>query len=97
MILREKRGKILCRNVQNSQAELDKYMSAAPDMEARLLKRGTKMELWLTMLPSTVNGTELGYQEFLYALFLRYGVDPPDLPPHCDRYNSAFSICHALY
>ena len=30
------------------------------------------------------------------ALFLRYGIDPLDLPHYCDGCNTTFSICHAL-
>ena len=45
---------------------------------------------------STVNGTELGAQEWCEALFLRYGLDPPDLPTYCDSCNAKFTICHAL-
>ena len=41
--------------------------------------------VWLNVLPSTVNGIDMGDQELRYALFLRYGIDPPELPPHCDR------------
>ena len=46
--------------------------------------------------PSTVNGTELGVQEWHDALFLRYSLDPPDLTTYCDGCNSKFTICHAL-
>ena len=48
------------------------------------------------MQPSTVNGTELGDQEWYDALFLRYGLDPPDLPTYCDGCQAKFSISHAL-
>ena len=51
---------------------------------------------WLTVLPYTVNGTELGAQEWRYALLLRYGLDPPDLPSHCDGCNAKFTISHVL-
>ena len=49
----------------------------------------------MTVQPSTVNGTELREQEWSYALFLRYGLDPPDLPTYCDGCNAKFTICHA--
>ena len=39
---------------------------------------------------------ELGAQEWRDALFLRYVLDPPDLPHYCDGCKSTFSICHAL-
>ena len=48
------------------------------------------------MQPSTVNGTELGAREWRDAAFLRYGIEPPDLPKYCDGYNARSSICHAL-
>ena len=48
------------------------------------------------MQPSTVNGTELGAQDWQDAAFLRYGLDPPDLPKYFDGCNARFSICHVL-
>ena len=48
------------------------------------------------MLPSTVNGTELGAQEWRDVFFLRYGLDPPDLPLHCDGCDAKFTISYAL-
>ena len=42
------------------------------------------------------SGTELGAQEWRNSLFLSYGIDPPDLPSHCDGCGSALSIFHAL-
>ena len=47
------------------------------------------------MQPSTVNGTDLGSQEWRDALFLRYGLDPLDLPTHCDGCHVKFAISHA--
>ena len=37
-----------------------------------------------------------GAQEWYDALFLRYGLDPPDLPTHCDGCKARFTISHAL-
>ena len=45
---------------------------------------------------STVNGTELGVQEWRDFLFLRYVPEPPDLHKYCDGCNAKFTICHAL-
>ena len=67
-----------------------------PVLQARRLQRETKTGAWLTVQPSTVNGTELGAQEWCDALFLRYGLDPPDLPTHCDVCQDKFLISHAL-
>ena len=48
------------------------------------------------MLPSTVNGTELGAQECRDALFLSYGMDPPDVPKYCEGCEARFTISHAI-
>ena len=48
------------------------------------------------MQPSTVNGTDLGAQEWRDTLFLRYGLEPPDLLTYCDGCKSKFTIFHAL-
>ena len=37
-------------------------MASDPVLDARRLRYGTKMGDWLTALPSTVDGTELGDQ-----------------------------------
>ena len=60
------------------------------------MQRAAKTGAWLAVLPSTVNGTELRAQEWRDALFLRYGLEPPDLPKYCDRCKARFSISHAL-
>ena len=46
--------------------------------------------------PSTVNGTELGVQDWRESLFPYYGIEPPGLPSHCDGFGAAFTICQAL-
>ena len=45
---------------------------------------------------STVNGIDMGYQEWCDYLFLHYGIEHPDLPLDCDRYGALFLINHAL-
>ena len=50
----------------------------------------------MSVLPSTSNGTELGAQEWRDSLFLRYGINPPDLPKHCEGCGTAFDIYHTL-
>ena len=47
---------------------------------ARQLRWVTKTGAWMRVQLSTVNGMELGAQEWQYALFLRYGLELPDLP-----------------
>ena len=60
------------------------------------MRQATKTGAWLTVQPSTVNGTELGAQEWRDALFLQYSLEPPDLLKYYDGCNAKFKICHAL-
>jgi hypothetical protein len=62
----------------------------------RTIWRGKERGLWLTTLPSTVNGMELLAQEFLDQLLLRYARSPGDLPSHCDGCGQTFSVQHAM-
>ena len=71
-------------------------LEGAPVLHIRQLQRATNTGAWLTVHPSTVNGTEMGAQEWRDSLFLRYGLEPPDLPTHCDGCQSKFYISHAL-
>ena len=65
-------------------------------MHARCMRRAANTGAWITVLPSTVSGTELGGQKLRDALFLRHGLVPPDLPKYCDKCQARFSISHAL-
>ena len=77
-------------------ASLEATIAGAQEVVTHRLRRATKTGAWLTVQPSTVNGTELGAQEWRDVSFLRYGLEPPDLPKYCDGCNARFSICHAL-
>ena len=48
------------------------------------LQRATKTVVWPMVQQSMVNGTELFAQEWKYFFFLKYGIDPSDLPKICD-------------
>ena len=41
-------------------------------------------------------GYRQGAQEWRDTLFLRYGLEPPDFPTHCDGCEARFTISHAL-
>ena len=84
------------RGVQRAEALLTAALEGAPVQQARRMRRAEKTGAWITVLLSTVNGTELGAQEWRDALFLRYGMKPPDLPSHCDGCEAKISISHAL-
>ena len=63
-----------------AEESLAETLAGAPVQDAHRLRRVTKTGAWLTVKTSTVNGTELGAQEWQDSVFLRYGIDPPDLP-----------------
>ena len=60
------------------------------------MRQAAKTRAWLTVRPSTVNRTELGDQEWRDVLFLRYGLEPSDLPMYCYECEARFIISHAL-
>ena len=65
-------------------------------LHAHCMGRAENTGAWLTVLPSTVNRTEMGAQEWRDALFLCYGLEPPDLPKYCDGCHARFLISHAI-
>ena len=62
--------------VVRDEAALTETLEGAPDQVAGRLWQVTKTGVWLTVQQLTVNGTELGAQEWRDDLFLRYGLDP---------------------
>ena len=85
LLLRNGYDKIRRQDVYNAQAALEEAISTAPDMVALRFRRVTKKGDLLAVLSYTLNETDMRDQKFCDALFLRYGIDPPELPPHCDR------------
>ena len=87
-------GAVTCR--MDVQTALEEAMEESPALDACELRRGNNMEVWITVFPSTVNGMDLEYQGWFDSLFIRYGIEPPGLLPHCDGCNAKFSICRYL-
>ena len=44
----------------------------------------------------TINGMEMGAQDWRDTLSLKYVLEPQDLPKLCDGCNAEFSIFHVL-
>lgn len=60
------------------------------------LERATLASRFLSVFPSYSNDTHLSAQEFRDRLHYRYGMQPSDLPTHCDGCNKPFSVDHAM-
>ena len=84
------------RGKKQAEEALTTALEGPPVLQARCTQQEAKTGAWLTVLPYTVNWTELGDQEWRDALFLRYGLEPPDLPKYCDRCKARFLISHVL-
>ena len=82
--------------MEETQTSLGEALTAALKIDVRRLGWIQRTGAWLSLLSSTFNDTELGVQEWRDSLFVGYGIEPPDLPSHCDGCGAAFSICHAL-
>ena len=94
--LRESLTAVRGRGQIRAEEALTAALEGAPVLHARRLRRAAKTGAWLTVQPSTGNGTELGAQEWRDALFLRYGLETPDLPTYCDGFQAKLSISHAF-
>ena len=94
--LQEGRTAVRRRGHTRAEEALTAALEGDPVLHARRLRRAAKTGAWLTVLSSTVNGTELGAQEWRDALFLRCVLEPPDLPKYCDGCQAKLSISHAL-
>ena len=79
---KEVKAVLKLRNAAKFEARLDSLASELPCDSRRTILRGKSTGQWLSVPPSTVNGTELAKQEFRDALLLRYARSPPDLPSH---------------
>jgi hypothetical protein len=90
------KAEIRKQNVEESEASLTAILTSLPADKSRTIGRGRETGAWLSILPSTVNGTELSAQEFRDALSMRYGDAPSDLPASCDGCDARFTLQHAL-
>ena len=84
------------RGVLRAEAALTASLEGTPVQQAHCMQRAAKTGAWLAVLPSTVNGMELGGQEWRDAFFLQYGLEPPDLLSHCDGCDAKFTLRHIL-
>ncbi len=64
--------------------------------KSRTICRGKETGAWLSVLPSTVNGTALSAQEFQDAPSMRHAETPHNFPDKCDGCDAHFSLQHAL-
>ena len=94
--LQEGRAEVWRRGQQWAEEAMEATLEGSPVQFAHQLKWATKTGGWLTVQPCTLNGTDMEAQEWRVTLFLRYGLDPLDLPTHCDGCNVKFTISYAL-
>ena len=95
-VIREVKAELKLRNAAKNESCLKDLTSKMSHLNKRTILRGKETGQWLSVLPSTVNGTELSAQEFRDALLLRNARCPPDLPTECDGCQQTFSVRHAL-
>ena len=92
----EGRAAVQKRSVLLAEEALAETLVGSPFQGACRMQQAMKTGAWLTVQLYIVNGTELDAQEWRDALFLKCGLDPPELPHYCNGYNATFSICHNL-
>ena len=95
-VISEVKTELKLRNRNKYENEMTLLTSKLPCDDRRTILRGQETGQWLSVLPSTVNGTELSAVEFRDALNLRYARTPGGLQSSCDGCNQQFSVRHAL-
>lgn len=95
-VMREVRSEVKTRNKAKNDKALNWIVSKLPCDDRRTIERGKQTGQWLSVLPSSVNGTELSAQEFRDSVMLRYARTPIDLPSLCDGCGETFSVRHGL-
>lgn len=70
--------------------------STMPKEKLRAAKREMETGAWLTVLPQSINGTDLSCVEFRDHLALRYGMTPVQLPKTCDGCGGKMDVNHIL-
>lgn len=64
--------------------------------EKRRLERNRVSGIWLSVLPSRLNGNDLSAEEFRDNLRLRYNLKHVDMPANCDGCGKTMTVEHAL-
>jgi hypothetical protein len=95
-VAKEVKGELRERKDEKETQELSGIVTKLSCDNRRTILRGKSTGQWLSVLPSTVNGTELSAQEFRDSLHLRYARSPADLQEHCDGCSSKFTVRHAF-
>ena len=95
-LMGEGREEIRWQHAETAETALGEAHIATSKPDVWRLGRIQRTGVWMPVLPSNINGIEFGAQELRDFLFLRYGIEPPDLLYNCDGCGAVFSICHAL-
>jgi hypothetical protein len=95
-VIREVKSELKSRTKARNDSDLKSILSKLSRSDARTILRCKETGQFISVLPSTVNGTELSKNEFRDALNIRYSRYPSDLPQLCDGCGRKFSVRHAL-
>jgi hypothetical protein len=89
-------GELKKRRDLANKAHLDSILGLMTKDLSRTVRRGCDTGAWLTVMPSTIAGTELSADEYRDSLHMRYGREPAGLQPQCDGCGAKFDTRHAL-
>jgi hypothetical protein len=95
-VIRECESELKSRKKEKYDSDLNSILSKLPRDLRRTIWRGKEAGHWISVMPSSVNGTELSSVEYRDALLLRYGRTPGDLQQHCDGCGQRFDVRHGL-
>ena len=91
----EARGNYKSERLQRELAYLGTRGEGKPATKRRD-KRNSRAGLWLSVIPSRINGTWLSANEWRDNVRLCYNLQPLDMPQLCDGCQAPMSVEHAL-
>ena len=78
------------------ETQLTAILDPLPPARQALLHRACKTGRFLSVTPSYSANSVLSTEEFRDRLHYRYGINPSNLPTHCDGCGAPFSVDHAM-
>ena len=95
-LLIDGRKEIQHQKSQEAEEDFSATLERISPMESHRLCIRSKTGVSLYIMTPTVNGMELGSQEWRDTIFLRYGIENPDPTHQCDGCEVRFSISQPL-
>jgi hypothetical protein len=95
-VLKETKTAAKKQKTANNEAEFNRILKDLPKIQQGPIKRARETGQFLSVMPSTIHGTDLSADEFRDGIMYRYYMEPNNLQKSCDGCGAKFSLIHAV-